>query len=94
MKLFLAGVAAAAVCIGTIGPASAAPLMAPPLAGAGGLLIEQARITCQENGWCSRPLRRRPVAKWVYGDTIFYPQYVGPGYYGNPRYHRNWWPWW
>jgi hypothetical protein len=55
---------------------------------------EPAKIICEESGFCFRAPVRRPVAKWVYGDTIFYPTYVGPNNYGNPRWRRNWARWW
>ncbi len=56
-------------------------------------LIQTAKVICDEAGNCYRPHRRRPVARWVYGDTNFNGPYAGPGNYGNPRYRYNWWPW-
>ena len=56
-------------------------------------LIKAAKVICDEGGNCYRPHRRRPVARWVYGDKNFYGPYAGPGNYGNPRYRYSWWPW-
>ena len=57
-------------------------------------LVENAKIICNEDGRCFRPPVRKPVARWVYGDNNFVGPYVGPGYYGNPRYRYRWWPFW
>ena len=72
--------------------AGAAPLLShsQPLPDS---LVTAAKVICDEAGNCYRPHRRRPVARWVYGDTNFYGPYVGPGNYGNPRYRYSWWPW-
>ena len=64
------------------------PLVSPPA------IVENVKVICDEDGRCYRPPIRRPVARWVYGDNNFYGPYVGPGYYGNPRYRYNWWPFW
>ena len=50
-------------------------------------------IICEQDGYCYRR-GRRPVARWVYGEGNFSSQYVGPAYYGNPRRHWIWWPFW
>jgi hypothetical protein len=55
--------------------------------------VENVKVICHEDGYCSRPPVRRPVAKWVYGDRNFYGPYYGPGNYGNtPRLHYRWGP--
>ncbi len=58
------------------------------------VIVENVKVICDEEGRCYRPPKRRPVARWVYGDNNFYGPYAGPGYYGNPRYRYNWWPFW
>jgi hypothetical protein len=56
--------------------------------------VENAKVICHEDGNCYRPPVRRPVAKWVYGDSNFYGPYTGPGNYGTPRLHYRWGPYW
>ena len=90
MRTICASVLAASFLIAS--NASAAPLLSH-MQPAPGSLITAAKVICDEAGNCYRPDRRRPVARWVYGDKNFYGPYAGPGYYGNPRYRYNWWPW-
>jgi hypothetical protein len=49
------------------------------------------KIVCEPDGRCFHR-GRRPIARWVYGEDVFRPTYVGPGYYGNPGRHSIWWP--
>jgi len=90
MRTICASVLAAGFLIA--GNASAAPLLSH-MQPAPDSLVTAAKVICDEAGNCYRPDRRRPVARWVYGDKNFYGPYAGPGYYGNPRYRYNWWPW-
>src|SRR5689334_18808173 len=55
--------------------------------------VVNVRIVCEPDGRCFHQ-GRRPVARWVYGEDVFQPTYVGPGYYGNPGRHWIWWPFW
>jgi hypothetical protein len=64
-----------------------APLLAQGNLQASVSLTENVRIVCEGDGTCYRIPRRRPVARWVYGDGNFSGPYTGPGNYGNPRYH-------
>jgi hypothetical protein len=62
------------------------------------LLVEHARIVCEEGGVCYRLEGRRPVARWIYGDGAFYGPYDGPRYYGAPGRRYRWsflspWSW-
>ncbi len=90
MKLSQVALVAATLLCGS--PVLAAPLMTQPDLGRSTSPAVQVKVICHENGHCIRPAGRRPVARWVYGDTNFYGPYVGPGYYGNPRYRYNWFP--
>ena len=74
--------------------ADALPLMSHLSSVAPPSLAENVKVVCFEDGRCYRPPIRKPVARWVYGDNNFYGPYAGPGYYGNPRYRYNWWPFW
>jgi hypothetical protein len=76
--------------------ASAAPLMPQQALAAAASAVDNVRIVCQEDGVCHRLLRRKPVARWVYGDGNFYGPYQGPGYYGDPRLRYRVFPyfWW
>lgn len=56
--------------------------------------VEQVKVICDEQGRCYRPPKRRPVARWVYGDNNFSGPYTGPGDYGSPRSRYIWWPFW
>jgi hypothetical protein len=53
--------------------------------------VVSVKIVCEPDGRCFHR-GRRPVAHWVYGEDVFQPRYVGPGYYGNPGRHWIWWP--
>jgi hypothetical protein len=68
---------------------------AMPLAQTGAVMhadnLVSVRIICEPDGRCFHR-GRRPVARWVYGEDVFQPRYVGPGYYGNPGRHSIWWP--
>ena len=90
MRTICASVLAAGLLIAT--HAEAAPLLSrmQPVPDAP---VTAAKVICDEAGVCYRPNKRRPVTRWVYGDKNFYGPYAGPGYYGNPRYRYNWWPW-
>ena len=71
---------------------------AMPVVGLGQASVSQiieVKIICEETGFCFKR-GRKPVARWVYGESAFYGPYVGPGTYGNPRYRHSWWPqgWW
>ena len=90
MRTICASVLAAGLLIAT--HAEAAPLLShmQPVPDSP---VTAAKVICDEAGVCYRPNKRRPVARWVYGDKNFYGPYAGPGYYGNPRYRYNWWPW-
>lgn len=74
--------------------ANAFPVGNPLGTAASPLPVENVKVICHEDGRCYRPPTRRPVARWVYGDNNFVGPYDGPGYYGNPRYRYNWWPFW
>jgi len=74
--------------------AEALPLLSPKSLVSPPSVIENVKVICDEAGLCYRPPKRRPVARWVYGDRNFYGPYTGPGYYGDPRYRYNWWPFW
>jgi hypothetical protein len=50
-----------------------APMPSPSSPGAP---LEPVKIVCEESGWCYRPAVRRPVARWVYRNNIFYPTYM------------------
>jgi hypothetical protein len=54
--------------------------------------FEQAKIVCEQDGYCYQPRGRRPVARWVYGGDVFRGPFYGPGNYGWPGYHSIWWP--
>lgn len=66
------------------GEAAAAPLLAQQTPAASNPIV-MAKVICDQDGQCQRPPKRRPVARWVYGDGNFYGPYTSPGYYGNPR---------
>jgi hypothetical protein len=68
--------------------ASAAPVGVQAMTAAP--IAENARIVCEESGYCYRPQGRRPVARWIYGDGAFYGPYTGPGDYGRPGHHYGW----
>ena len=53
-------------------------------------LVENARIVCEESGFCYRVPGRRPVARWIYGDGAFYGPYDGPRVYGWPGRQYRW----
>ena len=76
MRTIFASVLVAGVL--TVTCANAAPLLShtQPIPDS---LITAAKVVCDEAGNCYRPLRRRPVARWVYGDINFNGPYVGPG---------------
>jgi hypothetical protein len=82
--IFFAGVA---VLLATT--ASAAPLFPSESAVVRPSIIENVKIVCEENGQCYQT-GRRVVARWVYGESVFYGPYVGPGYYGKPNSHYGW----
>jgi hypothetical protein len=86
----------AVVGFGLLAPptAEALPLLSHRSFVAPSSVVENVKIICNEEGRCYRPPTRRPVARWVYGDNNFYGPYAGPGYYGNPRFRYNWWPFW
>jgi hypothetical protein len=81
-----------AAAIGLVG-SSAMALPAGHLMAPQDRVIE-VKIICTVDGQCDRPLRRRPVARWVYGDGAFFGpgSYSGPGYYGSPGSHWRWFP--
>jgi len=56
--------------------------------------IVEVKIVCTEDGYCERAPRRRPMARWVYGDGAFFGPgpYSGPGNYGSPGSHWRWFP--
>ena len=82
--IFIAGTA---VLLATT--ASAAPLLSLESAIARPAIVENVKIVCEETGQCYRT-GRRVVARWVYGDNVFYGPYVGPGNYGKPNSHYGW----
>jgi hypothetical protein len=69
--------------------ASATSLIQPHMSGLSANVVN-ARIICEQNGYCYHH-GRRPVVRWVYGDKVFYGPYVGPGHYGWPGGHNGWW---
>ncbi|QND70450.1 hypothetical protein [Tardiphaga robiniae] len=77
------------VAAAIISPASAMPML--PLSSADPVITE-VKIVCEQDGTCFRPARRRPVARWIYGDKTFFGPYVGPGNYGDPSRHWRWFP--
>jgi hypothetical protein len=90
MRTIFASAVAAGLLIAT--HAGAAPLLVQGQH-APDSLVTEVKVICDEAGNCYRPNRRRPVARWVYGDNNFSGPYVGPGNYGPPRYRYTWWPW-
>lgn len=94
MKLSGIGLVAALLLLTC--PVSAAPLLGQANLPQAASSTVDAKVICYESGQCVRPPVRRPVARWVYGDTNFYGPYAGPGNYGNPRYRYNRFPfyWW
>jgi hypothetical protein len=78
------------------GGASAAPIVPHADLAVAASTVDNVRVVCHEDGVCQRPLRRKPVARWVYGDGNFYGPYQGPGYYGDPRLRYRVFPyfWW
>jgi hypothetical protein len=56
--------------------------------------VVNVKIICEQDGHCYQE-GRRPVARWVYGEDVFYGfgpfPYNGPHYYGKPGKH--WAPW-
>jgi hypothetical protein len=82
--IFFAGVA---VLLATT--ASAAPLFPSESEAVKPSIAENVKIVCEENGQCYQT-GRRVVARWVYGENVFYGPYVGPGYYGRPNSHYGW----
>jgi hypothetical protein len=74
--------------------ASAAPLSNQANSVALTSVVENVKIVCRADGYCSRILGRPKVAHWVYGDDAFYGPYVGPGNYGRPGWHSGWGWWW
>lgn len=74
--------------------AVALPALTPGHSMAGPDHLIEVKIVCGEDGQCNRPPRRRPVARWVYGDGAFFGpgSYSGPGYYGWPGSHWRWFP--
>jgi hypothetical protein len=56
-------------------------------------ILSEVKIICAQDGHCYRR-GRRPVVRWIYGDSTFYGPgpYVGPGNYGDPARHWTWWP--
>jgi len=81
---------------GLLAPAAAdaLPLLGPKPLAAPATMIENVKVICDEEGRCYRAPKRRPVARWVYGDNNFYGPYAGPGAYGDPRYRYRWYPFW
>ena len=73
--------------------ASAMPLTSPS-AVAHSNNVTNVKIVCAENGYCAQVGRRKPVAHWVYEDGNFSGSYSGQGWYGSPRLHYGWWPYW
>ena len=55
--------------------------------------IVNVKIVCEQDGYCYHR-GRRPVARWVYGNNVFYGPYAGPGNYGRPGSHWGWGPYW
>jgi hypothetical protein len=92
--------AVASLGMGALIVGASSGVCAMPLAGRSALIAapsaaEQVRIVCEEDGTCHRPPRRRPVARWIYGDNAFFGpgQYSGPGqYFGHPNGHWRWFP--
>lgn len=78
----------------TSSAAEALPLLSARPSAPAATMVESVKVVCDEQGRCYRPPGRRPTARWVYGDKNFYGPYVGPGYYGDPRYRYSWWPFW
>jgi hypothetical protein len=74
--------------------AVALPALTPGQSLAGSDHLTEVKIVCDEDGICYRLPRRRPVARWVYGDGAFFGpgSYSGPGYYGSPGSHWRWFP--
>lgn len=84
-----------ALAIGSIGSSALAlPAPTPDHAMAPPDRVIEVKIVCTEDGQCDRLPRRRPVARWVYGDRTFFGpgSYSGPGYYGLPGSHWRWFP--
>jgi hypothetical protein len=57
------------VLAGFIGSQAQANILPSPNISSSAKLAERAKVVCGENGFCVRAPTRRPVAKWVYGDT-------------------------
>jgi hypothetical protein len=84
-----------ALFIGSAGSSALAlPLLTPDHSMARPDPVVEVKIVCTEDGVCNGPPRRRPVARWVYGDGAFFGpgSYSGPGYYGLPGSHWRWFP--
>jgi hypothetical protein len=84
-----------ALVIGSAGSSAVAlPALTPDHSMARPDPIVEVKIVCAEDGQCYRPPRRRPVARWVYGDGAFFGpgSYSGPGYYGSSGSHWRWFP--
>jgi hypothetical protein len=83
------------IVIGSVGSSAVAlPALTPAHLTARPDHLVEVKIICSEGGICYRPPRRRPVARWVYGDGAFFGpgSYSGPGYYGWPGSHWRWFP--
>ena len=84
-----------ALVIGSAGSSAVAlPALAPDHSISRPDPVVEVKIVCAEDGQCNRPPRRRPVARWVYGDGAFFGpgSYSGPGYYGSSGSHWRWFP--
>jgi hypothetical protein len=84
-----------ALVIGSVASSALAlPAVTPGHAMAPRDSVIEVKIICTEDGQCNRLPRRRPVARWVYGDGAFFGPlpYSGPGYYGLPGSHWRWFP--
>lgn len=90
---FMLRAALFALAVGSMGSsATALPTISPGRAMVPPEHLVEVKIICSDSGQCIRPPRRRPVARWVYGDGAFVGPYTGPGYYGPPGSHWRWFP--
>lgn len=88
MKAIFGSVVAVGFLMAMASEAFAAPLMSHMQPSPSSIV--EVKVICFEDGNCIRPPKRKPVARWVYGDGNFYGPYAGPGNYGNPRTRYGW----
>ncbi len=89
-SLLAVALVASAIVFGSAPSVTAMPLVRSAITRAE--YVTNVSIVCEQDGHCYRR-GRLPVAHWVYGERAFHGPgpYIGPGYYGRPASHWDWW---